>query len=453
VMNYPASTAGTLAQAYLLLGKESYREKARELAHIATAKMNCEWFIEGESDLERGDRHGVDIGYNMEMSIWGLARYAMLMDDAVVLEAARKSVASHFPFIYPDGMMDGSVGVRSNKWSIFGSGTSDGCAVMLAMLSEGHPEYITAAVRNIGVISRCFTAKGLLGNGYNYDNVSDKSPCIYPTFTKAKSFAMAMSWIAADTDTLSPLPCDNDINVFHHTLGTAIVRKGDFQGTVTAYNFKSKKMDQSNNMYRPTGGTMSALWVDGYGLLQASSQTEYYRWEKMHFLVMEDGILPFTPRMEYRKDSLYYTNLFDYDATISIDTTRTELTRVTCTGTLRDKQQYRGGAMFRTTYSWTSDKFSKNYEILHQTNGVPVTIIEPLICDDSTTIRQVDDHRVELSRDGKTIHITCPDHKLALDYEAAKMYKQPFPALRAVPLVITSEYGDCKRDNILLVYD
>ncbi|MDO4949448.1 MAG: hypothetical protein Q4E55_04685 [Bacteroidales bacterium] len=452
VMNYPASTAGTLAQAYRLIGKDSYREKARELAHLVTAKMNCEWFIEGESDYERDNRHGVDIGYNMDMSIWGLARYAMLMDDEVVLEAARRSVGSHFSFVYPDGMLEASMGVRSNKWSIFGSGTSDGCAVMFAMLSEGHPEYITAAVRNIEVVSRCFTANGLLGNGYNYDKVSDKSPCIYPTFTKAKSLAMAMSWVVADTEGLSPLPCDGDVNYFHHTLGTAIVRKGDFQGTVTAYNFKSKKMDKSNNMFRPTGGTMSALWVDGYGLLQASSQTEYYRWEQMHFLVMEDGILPLTPRMEYRKDSLYYTNLFDYDATVSIDTTHAESTHVICTGTLRDRQQYRGGAMFRTTYTWDKDSFSKTYEVIHQTNGVPVRIVEPLICDESTTIRQVDDHAVEFSRGRKTIRIVCLDHRLTLDFEAARMYKQPFPALRAVPLVIVSEFGDCRRDTVRLVY-
>lgn len=452
VMNYPSSTAGTLAQAYLLLGDERYKERARELAHIATAKMNAEWFIEGESDLERGDRHGVDIGYNMEMSIWGLARYAMLMDDTLVFDAAKKSAASHFSFIFPDGMMEASAGVRSNKWSVFGSGTSDGCAVMLSMLSENHPEYITAAVRNIDVLSRCFTKNGLLGNGYDYDSVAGKSPCIYPTFTKAKSMAMAMSWVAEDTGILSPLPCDNDMNVFHHTLGTAIVRKGDYQGTVIAYNFKSKKSDQSNNMYRPTGGTMGALWVQDFGLLEASSQTEYYRWERMHFLVMEDGIKPLTPRIEYKTDSLYYTNLFDYDATVSIDTSSTSVTRVISTGTLRDKQQYRGGAMFRTTYTWTNDGFSKNYEILHQTNGVPVRVIEPLIFDNSTEIKQIDDHHVEITRNGKTVQISCLDHKLTLDYDAAPMYKQPFPALRAIPLVIVSEYTDCKRDNICLEY-
>ena len=108
--------------------------------------------------------------------------------------------------------------------------------------------------------------------------------------------------------------------------------------------------------------------------------------------------------------------------------------------------------MFRTTYNWTKDSFSKTYEILHQTNGVPVRIIEPLVCDESTTIRQLDDHGVELSRGQNTIRITCPDHKLTLDFEAARRYRQPFPALRAVPLVITSDYGDCKRDTVRLVY-
>lgn len=453
VINYPASTAATLAQAYLLFGKEVYRLRSRELAHITTAKMNPEWFIEGESELERGDRQGVDIGYNMDMSIWGLARYAMLMGDDEVLEAAKRSAASHATFIFPDGMMEASVGVRSNKWSLYGSGTSDGCAVMFSLLSAGHPEYITAAVRNIGVLSRCFTSNGLLGNGYDYDNISDLTPCLYPTFTKAKSMAMAMSWVAADTETLAPLPCDGDWNAFHHTLGTAIVRKGDCQGTVIAYNFKSRLGDRSNNMYRPTGGTMGALWVNGFGLLQAASQTEYHRWEPMHFLEMEDGILPLTPRIEYEKDSVLYTNLYDFDASISIDTTSVSVTSVTTTGILRDKQQYRGGAMFKTTYTWTGDTFSKHYVILHQQSGVSVRIIEPLICDDHTTLTQVDAHHVAITRNGKTVHITCADHELTLDLEEAAKYKQPFPALRAVPLEIVSPYVEGNRDEIHLLFD
>jgi len=451
VINYLCSTAGTLAEAYALFGKEIYRTKAREFAHISTAKMNPEWFIEGESDLIKGNRHGVDIGYNMEMSVWGLARYAQVMGDKTVWDAARHSTESHFHFIYPDGMMEASVGVRSNKWSVFGSGTSDGCAVMFALMSEGHPEYITAAVRNIGMVERCFTSNGLVGNGPDYDAAMSESPCLYPTFTKAKSLAMAMTWVAADTDELCPLPCDSDCNVFFHTLNTAIVRRGDFQGTVTSYNYKSMGGYRSNNMYRPTGGTMSALWVDGYGLLQASSQTEYYRWEPMHFLVVDD-IECLTPRMEYHRDTLFYTNLFDYDATISIDSTRAGMTTVTCTGALRDRQHFWGGVMFRNTYTWTREGVTKEYEILHQTNDAPVTVIEPLICDDATSIKLIDSHNVEATRGGRTIRISCPDHEITLDLQAAPRYRQPFPALRAIPMTITSENGDCRRDKVTIIY-
>jgi hypothetical protein len=50
-------------------------------------------------------------------------------------------------------------------------------------------------------------------------------------------------------------------------------------------------------MFRPTGGAMSSLWREGHGMLQASSPTEYHRWEPVHF-PEADGLRPLTPRIE-----------------------------------------------------------------------------------------------------------------------------------------------------------
>ena len=125
-INYCATTAATLAEAQRLFREQSYLDKARSLARMIVSKMNLDRFIVGEGEREGPYKYGVDIGYNMEMSLWGLARYAQLSADEAVMNAVRLSSEAHLPFIYPDGMLDASSGIRSNKWTLYGSGTSDG---------------------------------------------------------------------------------------------------------------------------------------------------------------------------------------------------------------------------------------------------------------------------------------------------------------------------------------
>ncbi len=62
------------------------------------------------------------------------------------------------------------------------------------------------------------------------------------------------------------------------------------------------------------------LWVRGHGFLQVSSQTLYKRWEPMHFPQM-GGILPLTSRIEYEDSLGYFTNLYEFDARLALDST------------------------------------------------------------------------------------------------------------------------------------
>ena len=87
------------------------------------------------------------------------------------------------------------------------------------------------------------------------------------------------------------------------TLDLVEVRTKSFMSTITAYRYKDvSKGSKSKYMYRPTGGSISNLWLQDHGFLQASSQTEYIRWEPMHFPEAE-GIKCLTPRIEF-KDSI-----------------------------------------------------------------------------------------------------------------------------------------------------
>lgn len=432
-INYCATTAATLSQAWLLLGKDTYRWKAMELAAMIVAKMDNDWFIEGEGEKIGRYKYGVDLGYNLEMSLWGLARYALNTGDEKVLDAVRKSAERHLWFILPDGTMDISAGIRSNKWSIFGSGTSDGCHPLFAMLSAENPAYITAAVRNISKMEECFSSCRLLGQGLMHDEVmGSREPCIYSTFTKAKSLAMAMLWCVEDNDASAPLPTDSDgIHIFE-TLQMAVAREGAFCGTVTGYNYKAPKGPASKYMHRPAGGSMSSLWVEGYGLLQASSQTEYHRWEPMSFPEMPADIRCLTPRLETVIYGTTFTNLYEYSSRF-----RFEDGKVTVSGCLCDRSGARSGSEYTVSYQFSDGTLTKSYAIL---GGCGSELIEPFILYPDVEITLVSDSEIEFRRNGVGVRISC-SHPMKLEYD--DRYRQVYPSLKAVPITIEMSSPDC----------
>ena len=438
-MNYCCTTAATLAEAWLRLGKPVYRLKARCLAAMAVAKMDAEGFPVGEGERIGEYRYGVDIGYNLEMSLWGLARYASLLGDEPVLDAVRKSASTHLMFLYPDGMLDASAGTRSNKWTVYGSGTSDGCHPLFALLSEGHPEYISAAVRNMDCIGTCFTECGLLGLGPDYDAIMDTPPCIYPTFTKAKSMAMAHCWVTGDTDTLAGLPLDRDTLARSRSLNLAVVRRGPFCATVTAYGYKSGLGTASKNMFRPTGGAMSVLWAEGYGLVQASSQTEYHRWEPMSFPEMGE-LEPLTPRLEQVREDTLFTNLFEFDATFD---TFEEECRTVCaaSGLLRSRDQIPCGTLYSMRFSFGGETLTKTY---FSSGDACVRIVEPVVMDDGTVLEQRDGFSVVLRRGGVALELRS---SVPLEV-SGPVCRQVYPALRALPLIMNLSPGE----EVTLVY-
>lgn len=450
-INYCATTTATLAEAYGLFHKEIYAEKARSLARMIVSKMNAEWFIEGEGGREGAYKYGVDIGYNLEMSLWGLARYAQLTDDRFVAEAVRRSAEQHLWFIYPDGMLDASAGIRSNKWTVFGSGTSDGIHPLCALLCDTNPAFAEAALRNIDCIEHNFTASGLLGPGPHYDRVKETPPCIYPTFTKAKSLAMALLWKPAKTEHTT-LPLDNDTLRYFRTLGITLVRRGPFCGTVTASTYKAREGANSKYMHRPAGGACSALWVEGFGLLQAASQTEYRRWEPMSFPIMPE-IEPLTPRIETITATGRHTNLYEFDAW-SETTENPEAAICTAGGLLRNSDGRPCGIGYISTHRFERNRLIKQIEILHHTVDDTVRIVEPLLLDPETHIEQTSERTLLITKHGCRITMRVEGADLRIDIPNAPKYKQVYPSLVALPVVIDVPVAEPqRREKINVIFE
>ena len=227
-INYVATTCATLMTLFQLFPEDKYSEKAATLATKVIAKMDEDYFITGEGGRVFNIKYGVDLGYNMEMSLWGMAVYARLNNDSLVMDKVRHSLKRHIHFIYPDGSLDASWGIRSNKWTCFGGATSDGSQVLFSLFSDEDPVYSNASIRNLEYLRTCMK-DGIVGYGPHHWRVMDYPPCIYPTFTKAKNLAMAHSYTNSDLAPYQKLPSESNGMELFPTLNVATISTENYE--------------------------------------------------------------------------------------------------------------------------------------------------------------------------------------------------------------------------------
>ncbi len=408
-------------------------------------------------------KYGVDLTYNMEMSLWGLALYAKISGDEKVMEKVEASLRRHLWFINPDGSMDGSWGIRSNKWTCFGGGTSDGSQVLFSLLKDTDPVFSTAAMRNLNYLQNCMV-DGFVGYGPQHTEAVGTPPCIYPTFAKAKNLAMAHAEVKkykAPNFATSPLPVDKPGMEFFPSLDVYRVRTKNFMATVTAYTYKDPKGPRSKYMFRPTGGAISALWMKDYGFLQASSQTEYHRWEPMHFPEMED-IRPLTPRIELTlaedrsgSQSGYYTNLFEFDASSS----REELNGtfiIEAEGQLKNRRQEDSGVSYNYRYVFDENRVEKHVSLNLNGHRDTIRIVEPVITYEGSTVVQSDEKSIIICKGETRVKFSLLSDNATLSCGAEQdHYRSVYPALTACPIVMTvvqdKDMGD-EKDMVEIVF-
>ena len=434
-INYVATTTATLARVHRLIPEAKYAARAKELAHRTISKMDEDGFLTGEGGREHDNKYGVDLGYNMEMSLWGLGYYARLTNDSVVSYAVRRSLRIHSYFIYPDGSLDASWGIRSNKWTTFGSATSDGCQVLFTLFADDQPFYATAALKNLQYLRTNIT-QGLVGYGPQYAELFKKPPCIYPTFTKAKNLALAYSLETGAIRPRAQLPTENKGWMkYFPTIQVAEVRTENFMLSIPAYRYKDiEKKEKSKYMYRPTGGSISNLWIERYGFLQASSQTFYARWEPMSFPVV-DTVMCLTPRIEFRAGGSYYTNLFEFDGVMTASTEDDGSYIVKTSGELRDKTWLAGGIAYRLTHRVRGNDLVKTVELVYHDAWERVRIVEPFIQWTGMSVTKVDEKTVLIRTTSRQFELKIieGDARLVLGRDAVH-YWSPYPALKAYPI-------------------
>ena len=353
-INYPISNGLAMYECGLVLGEEKYFEKAGELAALAEPVFTESGLLFGEG-VPRFQKSGrgcrpVDIGYNVEETLPSLAMYGCLSGDEKALEQAENGLSAHLAFMLENGAWDNSFGTRNFKWTYWGSRTSDGCALGYLLMAHRypgkHPEFVTAAERNLRLLEQC-THEGLLMGGPHYKQAGQPA-CVHHTFVHAKVLAGILDrklWAeeireeygeagageieagdmengetkagktgAGNKTAASLLPRQRNLGAFHYPeIDTWLVNLRTMTATVTAYDWE----------YLPgsyaSGGTISLLHHNAAGPLLCSGVGEYTLKEpnnmQIPYRVKHECL---ALRIEALADGTLYSSLYDDSAVIAV---------------------------------------------------------------------------------------------------------------------------------------
>jgi len=456
-INYWSTGAAGLRLAALAVADPpaAWETMAAELVTRTLESTTSEGLIWGENG-------GVDLGYNLGQTLGFLALNGHLTGDAALLDRTAELLGPHLDFVLPNGAVDNSWGTRSYKWVYeSGSKTAPGVHFTFALLADREPRAITAAALARGWLDRSLNAGGLLPLGPH-----DRAPpCLYSTFARAQSLAMALVYAPAEawSGPGAPLPAQKSGWFRHYpSVNVVVVRTSAYMATVSAnalglrtepppaaapgprrgreYGRHLEPRSQRDAFLR--GGSLTQLWWEGYGphgFLQASSVTRYQRREALHLPIIETPLAPLTPRVEAMIDGRPFTNLYDGQVQLSA-VQRDDHVEVVARGELRDSEGRGADVRFELTHRFYGDRLTKTY-VLTAPRDTEVRVIEPMVHDPALRVAEESPGRFRLDTgaDRAWLVTASADHAHATTHgEDEAHYWNPFPAVRAYPLTLTT---------------
>ena len=437
-INYCPTSAAALAMTNELIPDPSYTSKARSLARWTVAKMDEAGFIQGEAARSFGVKYGVDLGYEMDMSLWGLALYARQTNDTFTEDAVRKSLAKNLFFVYPNGAIDGSWGSRCYKWTTFGSKTADGPQILFSLFAGEDARYATAASKNLNYL-RTMIRDGMIGNGPHFWRLFSDQLCNYPTFARAKNLALAVERGIQKTSHMPPLPSEvTGWMKYYPTVNVALARSENFMVTVAAYGYKDlTNTNRGQYNQHPTGGSVCNIWVKDHGFLQTSSQTTYVRGESMHMPPVNDTVICLTPRIEFVDKNGYFTNLYEFEGRMTTRSSGDTVAWISTSGELKNEQWLQGGVSYTWSHGVFDNSIEKTVSLRFHDRQPVVRIVEPIVEEEGMTFEYVSPRKVILVGAKRKLVLEILEGDVQVKQgERASRYLFPFPAMKCMPLVI-----------------
>lgn len=321
-INYYCAAALTNALYAKLYHDEAYRARAEELLRYCNGLFTENGLLAGEGkphdDRSPKGCPPIDIGYIAEESMPCLIHAAELLGEEEEISFLTENALKLLDFLLPDGGWDNSFGVRNNKWTYYGSRTSDGCIGAFSALAKRNEIFADAAERTYRVLMRC-THHGKLYGGMRYFENGQK-PCIHHTFCHAAALADALREGISERAASASLPAGEYSAGFKYypELNTYKVRVGPYRATLTGYDYATHHF--ANGAAHAGGGALSLLYKEGVGAMIAGSVYEYRQTEPNNMQAPAQGVKhsSLIVRAEYEKDGVKYATCLDKDPEMTL---------------------------------------------------------------------------------------------------------------------------------------
>lgn len=285
-INYNAGAAAMFAFAYNYTGEQKFLEQALKHEEFCRKHFDNKGLFFGEGKpldgiTEKGC-HFIDMGYNIEESLPLLVMHSVWLNDSEKIKFYTDRTIDHLGFLLPDGAVDNSWGTRQNKWTYWGSRTSDGMHEGLVYVSKDNPVIAKAIRRNVELLEKC-TVNGRLYGGLMY-NAANEPACIHHAFDKAKSLAVLYLEMGTEFDECldALLPREKDgVNCYQNGY-LYTVTKGDFIATVNACDTHIYPGSETG------GGAISMLWHKKYGAVMAETTHSFVTTEPQNMQIQRN---------------------------------------------------------------------------------------------------------------------------------------------------------------------
>ncbi|WP_198027605.1 hypothetical protein [Seonamhaeicola sp. S2-3] len=436
----------TAIYALYFLGKyfdeEKYIKKSKEFATLIPQYLtepNKLIFGEDKPDNDKSAKgfYPIDLGYNVEETLNGLVQYAVLVKDEELLRLLTESMNSHLEFMLPDGAWDNSWGTRQNKWTYWGSRTTDGCQPAFSLMADRNPAFGTAAVLSTELLERC-TVNGLLAGGLHYKSHGVK-PCIHHTFSHAKNLAFVLDNATEikSVDKEKPLPRKMKNGVKHFSeLDVWLAAKGPWRATVSSYDQVWKKPYSVAG----TGGALNVLWHEKVGPVFTASMAEYLLVEPNNQQEQPGEDFCLTPRIERFVDNVWYTNIYDLKAKVDVfDKDNVIHFRVNTNLKNRDKKNVSSYSSLKLNYLIDAKAATiKASRITGEENGD--TLVLPLISQTGEKVVQSSEKTLEIHKKGAVVKVVSNVPIKIKDMEKERIFNQ-VPGMEVLPLLLMFSKG------------
>ena len=432
----------TAIYALSFLGKyfneEKYIVRSKEFAALVPQYLtepNKLIFGEDKPDNDKSAKglYPIDLGYNVEETLNGVVQYALVEKDEELLNLLTQSLNGHLEFMLPDGAWDNSFGTRQNKWTYWGSRTTDGCQPAFALMADRNPAFGTAAVLSTELLERC-TVNGLLAGGLHYET-HDVKPCMHHTFAHAKNLAFVLdnSEHLKNVNKSTPIPRTVSDGVKHFSeLDVWLGARGPWKSTVSSYDQIWKK----KYSVAATGGSLAVLWHQKVGPLFTASMAEYLLVEPHNQQLQPEEDFCLTPRVERFVNGVWYTNIHDLKAkVVNTDENGIINFEVLAALTNREKETLDATGDFKLNYLFDEEKATiKALRTITEENGD--TLVLPVISPTGEKVVQIAENKIEIHKKEGVVVIEANVVLAIKPSEKERIFNQ-VPGMEVLPIMVS----------------